>query len=64
MRWPLRWFTPVEAALNTYEVLTSVKQAMDRLEGDALAKWQKQHARSVRMALAIERMRDETADDG
>lgn len=63
MRWPLKWFTPVETALNVYGVLTSVKSAMGRLEGEALAKWQTEHFREVRMALSIERMRDET-DDG
>ena len=57
--WPIRWFLPVETALNVYEVLTTVNRAMSNMEGDALAKWNSDNRRIVDAALAIQKVRDD-----
>jgi len=64
MRWPLKWLRPVETALNTYHALYTVQTAMQRLDGDALAKWNSENSRTVQAALAIQQLRDELENDG
>jgi hypothetical protein len=58
MTWPLHWLRPVETALNVCRILTSVNEAMDRLEGDALDRWNRKNGRLVKAALDIQRLRD------
>jgi hypothetical protein len=64
MTWPLKWFRPVQTALNTYDTLTAVNRAMSHMEGDALRKWQSENGRLIETALDIQRMRDELESDG
>ena len=66
MNWPIRWLLPVELALHTYEVLSSVGDALARLEGEALEKWQNRNERLLQQALDIQAIREatEAADDG
>ena len=66
MNWPIRWLLPVELALHTYEVLSSVADALGRLEGEALEKWQNRNERLLQQALDIQAIREEAeaADDG
>jgi hypothetical protein len=61
MRWPLRWLIPVEAALNVYQTLSSVKRAMHTYSNnpEALARWQEQNGRLLEAALDIEAIRNE-----
>jgi len=59
MRWPLKWLRPVETALNVYQAMSSVTTAMGRLKGDALEQWNKENAKTVAAALAIQRLRDD-----
>jgi hypothetical protein len=59
MQWPLKWFMPMQVALNTYDTLTTVNRAIDELEGDALDRWNRKNARLVKAALSIQRLRDE-----
>lgn len=63
MSWPLRWLTPVETALNVYNTLRAVNDAMSRLEGDALYEWQTRNKRVVQSALDIQAIRDEVEGD-
>lgn len=66
MNWPLRWLLPVETALHVYDVLTAVGDAMSRLEGEALEKWQARHERLCKQAVDIQAIREEAeeaADD-
>lgn len=65
-QWPLKWLTPVEAALNVYNALTAVNDAINRLEGEALEQWNQRNARTVQAALDIHAIRDEleSNDDG
>jgi DNA replication protein DnaD len=58
MTWPMRWFLPVETALNVYEVLTTMNRAMSNMEGEELAKWNSDNRRIVDAALAIQKNRD------
>ena len=64
LNWPLRILIPAETALNVFETLTAVNNAMIRMEGDALARWQRQNAAVVRQALLIERIRSDVESDG
>jgi len=64
MQWPLKWLRPVETAMNVYQTLTAVNSAMKRMEGEALTKWKTDNARSVRMAVDIERLRAAMDEDG
>jgi hypothetical protein len=59
MTWPVRWFLPVETALNVYEVLTTMNRAMSTLKGEELAKWKLANSRLVQAALDIQANRDE-----
>ena len=59
MTWPVRWFLPVETALNVYEVLTTMNRAMSTLKGEELAKWKLANNRLVQAALDIQANRDE-----
>lgn len=59
----MRWFLPVETALNVYEILTTVSRAMSTLEGDALDKWNRDNRRLVDAALAIQAIRDGGDDE-
>lgn len=65
MQWPLRWFKRVELALNVYDTLTTVNDAVSRLEGKVLADWNSRNAKMVEAALNITAIRDELeADNG
>ena len=59
MTWPVRWFLPVETALNVYEVLTTMNRAMSTLKDEALTKWKSENNRLVQAALDIQANRDE-----
>ena len=66
MNWPIRWLLPVELALHVHEVLTAVADALGRLEGEALEKWQARNERLLKQALSYQAIREETeaAGDG
>ncbi len=59
MTWPVRWFLPVETALNVYEVLTTMNRAMSTLKDKDLARWKSENNRLVQAALDIQANRDE-----
>jgi hypothetical protein len=63
MKWPLRWLRPVETALNVYEILTAVGQAMSTLKEDRLEKWRQENQRLIKQSLDIQRVRDELESD-
>jgi hypothetical protein len=63
MEWPLKWFIPVEVALNVYHTLTAVNTAMSKLKDDALTKWQSENSRLIDAALHIQAIRDGVEND-
>lgn len=66
MTWPVRWFWPVEKALNVYEILTIVDDAISTMKEKELQEWKAKNNRLVQEALNIRRERDklEAADNG
>lgn len=59
----MRWFGPVETALNVYEVLTTVNRAMSNMTGEALEQWNRDNRRLIDAALAIQKVRDGGDDE-
>lgn len=64
MQWPARWLLPAEVALNVYDTLRAVNQAMANLDGERLSKWNAENGRLLKTALAIQKLRDGLENDG
>lgn len=54
----------MEAARGAHTAITAVHKALSTLDGEKLMEWQAEHADMVKLALAVEALRDEDGAGG